>query len=66
MSWYVSYRRGSSVMMNVFRRKDLAIGAARHLLDVGYGNRIEVGPLLELPEGNTLNADDLRRIDQGE
>jgi hypothetical protein len=65
MSWYVSYRSGSSVMMNVFRRKDLAIGAARRLLDVGHGSGIEVGPLLELPEGNTLNAACLRRIDQG-
>jgi hypothetical protein len=54
------------VVMNVFRHKDLAIGAARHLLDTGCDHGIEVGPMLEPPEGNILNADDLRRIDQSE
>jgi hypothetical protein len=66
MSWYVSYRSCGSVVMNVFRHKDLAIGAARHLLDTGCDHGIEVGPMLEPPEGNILNADDLRRIDQSE
>jgi hypothetical protein len=66
MSWYVSYRSGGCVVMNVFRSKDLAMGAAHHLLDVGFDNGIEVGPMLELPEGKILSADDLRRIDQGE
>jgi hypothetical protein len=66
MSWYVSYRSGSSVVMNIFKYKDLAIGAARRLLDVGCTNGIEVGPMLEPLEGNILNADDLRRIDQDE
>jgi hypothetical protein len=66
MSWYVSYRSGSSVVMNVFKRKELAIGAARRLLDVGCDNGIEVGPMLEPLEGNVLRADDLRQIDRGE
>ncbi len=66
MPWYVSYRSGSSVVMNVFKGKDLAIGAARHLLKIGWDNEIEVGPMLEPLEGNTLNADDLRRLDHGE
>jgi hypothetical protein len=48
--------------MNVFKHKDLAIGAARHLLDAGCDKGIEVGPMLEPPENNILAADDLRRI----
>lgn len=63
MSWYVSYRSGSSVVMNVFKRRDLAIGAARRLLDVGCDDEIEVGPMREPGEGDILNADDLRQID---
>ena len=66
MSWYVSYRSGGSVVMNVFRSKDLAIGAACRLLDGGSGSGIKVGPMLEPPEGNTLNAADLRQISQSE
>ena len=66
MPWYVSYRSGNSMITNVFKSKDLAIGAARRLLDIGSGDEIEVGPMLEPPEGNTLNADDLRQISQGE
>jgi hypothetical protein len=66
MPWYVSYRSGGAVVMNVFRRKDLAIGAALRLLDAGCGNEIKVGPMLEPPESNTLNADDLWRLDHGE
>jgi len=63
MSWYVSYRSGGSVVMNIFKNKDLAISAARRLLDVGCDDGIEVGPMLEPPEGNIMNADDLRRLD---
>ena len=66
MPWYVSYRNGGAVVMNVFKGKDIAIGAARHLLKIGCGNGIEVGPMLGPLEGNTLNADDLRRLDHGE
>ena len=53
MPWYVSYRSGGSVVMNVFRRRELAISAARRLLDAGRGSGIKVGPMLEPPEGNT-------------
>ncbi|HJU18355.1 MAG TPA: hypothetical protein VJ770_18030 [Stellaceae bacterium] len=62
MSWYVSYQSGRSVVMRVFRHKDHAICAARHLLDAGLDDRIEVGPMQGLLEGNILNADDLRQI----
>jgi hypothetical protein len=64
MSWYVSHRSGRSVIMNVFKSKDLAIGAARCLLDIGCDDQIEVGPMLEPLEGNILDAGDLRRIDR--
>jgi hypothetical protein len=63
MAWYVSYRNGSSVVTNVFKRKDIAIGAARRLLDAGCDDEIEVGSMLDPFEGNVLNADDLRQID---
>jgi hypothetical protein len=66
MSWYVSYRNGGSVVMNVFKYKELAIGAARRLLDAGCDDGLEVGPMLESLEGNILKAEDLRRIDQNE
>lgn len=66
MSWYVSYRRGSSVIMNVFKRKDLAIDAARHLMDAGLDDGITVGPMLGFLEGNIFNAEDLRQIDHHE
>gem|GEM_PF-3222490 len=52
--------------MNVFKNKDLAISAARRLLDVGCDDGIEVGPMLGIPEGNIMNADDLRRLDWNE
>ena len=63
MAWYVSYRNGSSVVMNVFKHKDIAIGAARRLLDIGCDDAIEVGSMLEPCEDDVLNADDLRQID---
>jgi hypothetical protein len=63
MAWYVSYRSGSSVVMNIFKRKDIAIGAARRLLDIGCDDEIEVGSMLEPSEDNILYADDLRQID---
>jgi hypothetical protein len=66
MPWYISYRNGKSVVMNVFKSKDLAIGAARHLLEIRCDNEIKVGPMLEPIEGNILNADGLRQLDRGE
>jgi hypothetical protein len=66
MPWYVSHRSGSSVIMYVFKSKDLAIDAARRLLDIGCDNGIEVGPMLGPLEGNLLSADDLRRIYRNE
>jgi hypothetical protein len=62
MSWYVSYRSGSSMITNVFKTKDGAIGAAHRLLDIGCDDEIEVGSVLEPLEHDILNADDLRRI----
>jgi hypothetical protein len=46
--WYISYRRGGSVVMNVFRRKDLAIGATRRLRDAGRGNSHDAGSNLRV------------------
>ncbi len=63
MSWYVSYRSGSSVITNIFKSKDLAVGAARRLLDIGCGDEIEVGPMLEALGDEILSADDLWQID---
>jgi hypothetical protein len=48
--------------MNTFKSKDLAVGAARRLLDSGCDDGIEVGAILGPLEGKILNADDLRRI----
>jgi hypothetical protein len=66
MSWYVSYRSGSSVIMNVFKSKDIAIGAAHRLLDVGCGDEPQIGPMLELLKGDILNADDLQQFDRNQ
>jgi hypothetical protein len=54
------------LITNVFKNKDLAIGAAHRVLDSGCDDGVEVGPMLEPFEGDILNADDLRRIDHDE
>jgi hypothetical protein len=62
MSWYISYRSGSAVITNIFKNKDLAICAARTLLDIGRGDEIEAGPIIEPLEDDILHADDLQRL----
>jgi hypothetical protein len=54
------------VIMNVFKSKDIAIGAAHRLLDVGCGDEPQIGPMLELLKGDILNADDLQQFDRNQ
>jgi hypothetical protein len=62
MHWYVSYRTGGSAVMHIFKRRELAIAAAREFLDRGYRDALEVGPMLGSREGNLLDERDIRRI----
>jgi hypothetical protein len=62
MHWYVSYRTGGSTIRQIFKRREHAIGAACGLLNRGYSNALEVGPMSGNPEGKLLNEQDLRRI----
>ena len=51
MYWYVSYRTGSSTVMHVFKKRELAIAAAWGFLDCGSRHALEVGPMLVSPGG---------------
>jgi len=62
MYWYVSYRTGSSTVMHVFKKRELAIAAAWDFLDCGSRHALEVGPMLGSPGGKVLDERDIRRI----
>jgi hypothetical protein len=62
MAWYVSYRTGGSIVMHIFKGKELAIDAACGLLDRGYSDALEVGPMLGTRKGNLFKEQDIRRI----
>jgi len=62
MAWYVSYRTGGSIVMHLFKEKGLAIDAACGLLNRGYSDGFEVGPMLGTLKGNLLKERDIRRI----
>jgi hypothetical protein len=62
MHWYASYRTGGSTTMQIFRRREEAIAAAYRLINRGYSNALEVGPMSGNPEGKLLNEQDLTRI----
>src|SRR5258707_7156540 len=62
MAWYVSYRTGGSTVMHLFQRKEHAIAAASEVLDRGYRDALEVGPMSEKPERKLLDEQDLKRI----
>ena len=62
MHWYVSYRTGGSTVMHVFKRRELAISAAREFIDCGYRDALEVGPMSGDLEGQLLKEQDLRQI----
>ena len=59
--WYVSYKGGCATVMHLHRDRARAIEAAcdllRRNLDV-----TEVGPMLEIRDGNVLNSAEIRRI----
>jgi hypothetical protein len=60
MAWYVSYRTGASIVMHIFKGKELAIDAACGLLNRGYSDALEVGPMLGT--GNPFKEQEIRRI----
>jgi hypothetical protein len=62
MAWYVSYRTGGSIVMHIFKGKELAIDAACGLLNRGYSDALEVGPMLGTRKGNLFKEQDIRRI----
>jgi hypothetical protein len=41
MAWYVSYRTGGSIVMHIFKGKELAVDAACELLNRGYSDAQE-------------------------
>jgi hypothetical protein len=53
MAWYVSYRTGGSIVMHIFKRKELAIDAACGLLNRGDSDALEVASM-RTREGNLL------------
>jgi hypothetical protein len=62
MAWYVSYRTGGSIVMHIFKGKELAIDAACGLLNRGYSDALEVGPMLGSRKRNLFKEQDIRRI----
>jgi len=62
MAWYVSYRTDGSIVMHIFKKKELAIDAACGLLNRGYSDALEVGPMLGTRKGNLLKERDICRI----
>jgi hypothetical protein len=62
MAWYVSYRTGDSIVMHIFKRKELAVDGACGLLNRGYSDALEVRPMLGTRKGNLLKEQDIRQI----
>ena len=62
MAWYVSYRTGDCIVMHIFRAKALAVEAACGLLNRGYSDALEVGPMRGTRKGNLLKEQDIRQI----
>jgi hypothetical protein len=60
-SWYVSYRADRSTVMSIARTKDEAIIMAGGMLDRGLDVQ-EIGPLIEMPDGQIINAAEIRKI----
>jgi hypothetical protein len=48
--------------MHIFKGKGLAIDAACGLLNRGFSDALEVGPMLGTRKGNLLKERDIRRI----
>jgi hypothetical protein len=48
--------------MHIFKGKEPAIDAACGLLNRGYSDAFEVGPMLETGQGNVLYERDLQQI----
>jgi hypothetical protein len=62
MAWYVSYRTGGSIVMHIFKGKELAIDAACGLLNRGYSDALEVWPMLGSRKGNVLKEPGIRQV----
>ena len=62
MAWYVSYRTGGTT---VLRNRELAIDAACRVFDRGYHDALQVGPMLGSRDGEVLDQEDIRRIQEG-
>lgn len=50
------------IVLDLFKGKELAIDAACGLLNRGYGNALEVGPMLGSRKRNLFKEQDIRRI----
>ena len=62
MACYVSYRTGGTT---VLRNRELAIDAACRFFDRGYHDALQVGPMLGSRDGEVLDQEDIRRIQEG-
>ena len=62
MAWYVSYRTGGTT---VLRNRELAIDAACRFFARGYHDALQVGPMLGSRDGEVLDQEDSRRIQEG-
>ena len=62
IAWYVSYRTGGTT---VLRNRELAIDAACRFFDRGYHDALQVGPMLGSRDGEVLDQEDIRRIQEG-
>ena len=62
MAWYVSYRTGGTT---VLRNRELAIDAACRFFARGYHDALQVGPMLGSRDGEVLDQEDIRRIQEG-
>jgi hypothetical protein len=57
--WYLSYRTCRSTIMHIFKRREQAIAAAYRLLNRGYRDALEVGPMSGNSDGKVLDERDL-------